>query len=97
MTQLAFKFTRPGARSPFTGFEWPQGEWVEAAEASGLRELKAFAIGLKRDWEAVVAGMTLEWSAGPTEGHVNRVKALKRQMFGRAGVDLLRKRVLLAS
>jgi transposase len=73
------------------------GGWVEAAEASGVRELKAFAIGLKRDWEAVVAGMTLGWSAGPTEGHVNRVKALKRQMFGRAGVDLLRKRVLLAS
>ena len=36
MTQLAFKFTRPGARSPFTGFEWPQGEWVEAEGAIGL-------------------------------------------------------------
>jgi transposase len=42
----------------------------------------------------VVAGLTLEWSTGPVEGQINRLKMLKRQMYGRAGVSLLRARVL---
>jgi hypothetical protein len=45
---------------------------------------------------AVTAGLTLPWNSGVVEGHVNRIKMLKRQMFGRAGFELLRKRVLLA-
>ncbi|KEG37940.1 hypothetical protein DJ64_24695 [Streptomyces griseorubens] len=45
--------------------------------------------------DAVTAGLTLPWSSGAVEGHVNRIKMLKRQMFGRAGFALLRKRVLL--
>lgn len=45
----------------------------------------------------VIAGLTLPWSSGVVEGHVNRIKMLKRQMFGRAGFHLLRKRVLLYS
>lgn len=49
---------------------------------------------LKRDWDAVVAGLSQEWSTGPVEGQINRLKMLKRQMYGRAGVDLLRARVL---
>jgi transposase len=48
------------------------------------------------DRDAVIAGLTLPWSSGVVEGHVNRTKMLKRQMFGRAGFSLLRKRVLLA-
>ncbi|MFG3532307.1 hypothetical protein ACGF8B_37100 [Streptomyces sp. NPDC047917] len=49
------------------------------------------------DWlDAVIAGLTLPWNSGVVEGHVNRIKMLKRQMFGRAGFQLLRKRVLLA-
>jgi transposase len=60
------------------------------------RALRAFAEGLARDRAAVVAGMTREWSAGPVEGHVNRAKLVKREMFGRANLDLLRRRVLLA-
>ena len=71
-------------------------QWVEAVVASGIAELVAFARGLEQDWDAVVAGLTLEWSSGQVEGQVNRVKLLKRQMFGRAKADLLRKRVLLA-
>ncbi|MEV5176507.1 hypothetical protein AB0L10_36700 [Streptomyces flaveolus] len=49
-----------------------------------------------RDLDAVIAGLTLPWNSGVVEGHVNRIRMLKRQMFGRAGFELLRKRVLLA-
>jgi hypothetical protein len=59
-------------------------------------ELRAFALGLRRDWDAVTAGLTLPWSSGAVEGHVNRIKTLKRQMYGRANLDPLRHRVLLA-
>jgi transposase len=71
--------------------------WAEAAELSDLPELRGFAAGLRRDWAAVTAGLELPWSSGQTEGQVNRLKLLKRQMFGRAGFDLLRRRLLLAS
>jgi transposase len=67
--------------------------WVERAMASGIEEMKGFCRGLRRDWEAVLAGLTLEWSNGPVEGQVNRLKVLKRAMFGRAGLPLLRARL----
>jgi transposase len=70
---------------------------VEQVEASDVPELRSFATGLRRDWAAVRAGLELSWSNGQTEGQVNRLKLLKRQMFGRAGFDLLRRRLLLAS
>ena len=69
--------------------------WVADAEASTLPELRKFATGLRRDWDAVMAGLSTEWSSGQVEGHVNRLKLIKRQMFGRGKPDLLRKRVLL--
>jgi transposase len=53
-------------------------------------------VGLRRDQDAVTAGLTREHSSGAVEGAVNRIKMLKRQMFGRAGFDLLRTRILLA-
>ena len=59
--------------------------------------ISGFAIGLTKDLDAVTAGLTLPHSSGPVEGNVNRIKMIKRQMYGRAGFDLLRKRVLLAS
>jgi transposase len=68
--------------------------WIERAVTSGIEELKSFGEGLRRDWEAVEAGLTLEWSSGPVEGQVNRLKMLKRQMFGRAGLALLRARIV---
>ncbi|MEU6682871.1 hypothetical protein [Streptomyces sp. NPDC046832] len=55
-----------------------------------------FAQHLERDIDAVTAGRTRPWNSGVVEGHVNRIKMLKRQMFGRAGFELLRKRILLA-
>jgi hypothetical protein len=68
--------------------------WRERVAGSGIVELERFSAGLQRDWDAVVAGLTLEWSTGPVEGQINRLKMLKRQMYGRAGVSLLRARVL---
>jgi transposase len=70
--------------------------WADRAENSPLSELRGFAKGLRRDWVAVTAGLTLPYSSGSVEGHVNRLKMIKRQMYGRANPDLLRKRVLLA-
>ena len=71
--------------------------WITAVEADDLPHLQSFAAGLKRDHAAVTNGLTLPYSSGPVEGHVNRIKMLKRQMYGRANLDLLRKRVLLAA
>ncbi len=68
--------------------------WVADAVASSIAPLASFARGLRDDWEAVVAGLSLKWSNGPVEGSVNRIKMIKRQMFGRANFDLLRRRVL---
>ncbi|MGX1546223.1 ISL3 family transposase [Streptomyces adustus] len=77
-----------------TGADLPA--WIRGVRADELPHLHAFSDGLERDMGAVVAGLTLPWSSGPVEGHVNRIKMLKRQMYGRASLPLLRKRVLLA-
>ncbi|MFQ5502669.1 MAG: transposase [Phycisphaerae bacterium] len=69
--------------------------WMtRVAEAEIPHELKVFARGLKSDYRAVEAALTLPWSNGPVEGHINRLKLIKRQMYGRASFDLLRQRVL---
>jgi transposase len=68
--------------------------FVEHCEQSGIAELVGFARGLRRDYAAVQAALRYRWSQGPTEGHINRLKLLKRQMYGRAKFDLLRQRVL---
>ncbi|MEU0950533.1 hypothetical protein ABZ379_49155 [Streptomyces canus] len=69
---------------------------LDAVRQDGLPSLRSLAAGIDRDLDAVTAGLTLPWSSGAVEGHVNRTKMLKRQMFGRAGFALLRMRVLLA-
>jgi hypothetical protein len=71
------------------------GTWAGQAQTSPVRELRSFAAGLRKDWAAVTAGLTLPYSSGSVEGNVNRIKMIKRQMYGRANPDLLRKRVLL--
>ncbi|MGW1659350.1 ISL3 family transposase [Streptomyces atratus] len=71
-------------------------EWLDAVRQDDLPGLHTLAAGIDRDRAAVIAGLTLPWNSGVVEGHVNRIKMLKRQMFGRAGFALLRKRVLLA-
>jgi transposase len=71
--------------------------WIAGVEADPLPELHSFTSGLKRDLDAVVNGLSLPHSSGAVEGAVNRIKMLKRQMYGRASFDLLRKRVLLSA
>ena len=68
--------------------------WLAQAEHSGIRELKSFAHGIRRDYAAVRATFTSEWSNGPVEAQVNCLKLQKRLMFGRANFDLLRLHVL---
>ncbi len=69
-------------------------DWLSRAEASASAEVRNFAEGIRRDESAVNAAVTTRWSNGPVEGHVNRLKTIKRQMFGRAGFTLLKARVL---
>jgi hypothetical protein len=71
----------------------PLAEWLAKAEGSGCAELRGFARGLRRDEAAVAAALTERWSNGPVEGAVNRLKLIKRSMYGRAGWELLRARV----
>ena len=71
-------------------------DWLDAVRQDDLPPIHSLAAGIDRDRDAVAAGLTLPWNSGVVEGHVNRIKMLKRQMFGRAGFTLLRKRVLLA-
>jgi transposase len=67
--------------------------WLAKAKTSLLCR---FAAGLRQDYVAIRAALSLPWSNGPTEGHINRLKCLKRQMYGRAKLDLLRQRLLAA-
>lgn len=68
--------------------------WVRVAGQSGIGPLIRFAYGLRKDFQAVLAAVETPWSNGQTEGQINRLKAIKRQMYGRAGFQLLRARVL---
>ena len=69
-------------------------EWLEDAGQSEFAKLRNFASGLRRDYQAVKAAFDSDWSNGQVEGQVNRLKTIKRQMYGRAKFDLLRARVL---
>jgi transposase len=68
--------------------------WIRAVVRDDLPALHSFVTGIRRDLNAVTAGLTLPYSSGPVEGHVNRIKTIKRQMYGRAKLDLLRQRIL---
>ncbi len=72
----------------------PIGLWIVKAFDCGVKELRSFANGLQKDFLAVREATTSPWSNGQTEGQVNRLKLLKRQMYGRANFDLLKARVL---
>lgn len=69
-------------------------EWYEKANSCQIKALENFARGIKEDWAAVENGVTYQWSNGQVEGQVNRLKMLKRQMYGRASHELLKKRFL---
>jgi len=69
--------------------------WLDPAAASSLRPCRSFAARLRRDYDAGRAGVELNGSTGPVEGPLNRLKLVKRTMFGRAGFALLQRRMLL--
>ena len=69
-------------------------EWIAKAKNCGIYSFKRFAKTLRRDWNAVQNALKESFSNGPVEGHINRLKTLKRQMYGRAGFELLRARLL---
>ncbi len=71
--------------------------WMSTVRACHIRELNSFVSGLERDKAAVLAGLTLPYSNGQTEGHITKLKLIKRMMYGRAGFPLLRQRVLHAA
>jgi transposase len=71
--------------------------WMAEAMHRGIEALARFARGLQEDLAAVTAGLTLEWSNGPGEGQITRLKRLKRQAYGRAGFPLLRQRLRYAA
>src|SRR6266851_5168230 len=73
------------------------GDWLETVQASAYASLKSLATGIGQDLLAVRAALELPYSNGQTEGQVTRLKLLKRQMYGRANLDLLRQRVLYAT
>jgi hypothetical protein len=71
-------------------------DWIQKAELSGPEAISIFADSVRQDLhDAVTAGLTLAYSSGVVEGHVNRIKTIKRQMYGRASFTLLRARILL--
>lgn len=70
------------------------GAWLDEAEGSSLSEIRTFARGVRQDETAIRAAVALPWSTGQVEGQVNRLKLIKRSMYGRASFGLLRQRVL---
>jgi transposase len=70
-------------------------DWIQKAEVRGPEAIGVFASSVHQDLPAVTAGLTLSYSSGTVEGHVTRIKTIKRQMYGRASFTLLRARILL--
>ena len=70
--------------------------WLEVAARCEASVMKKFAAGMKKDLAAVRAGLTEEWSNGPVEGFIHKLKLVKRQGYGKAGFDLLKARMLAA-
>jgi transposase len=91
--QLSTSFARLVREQDAAGWE----AWVAAASASASPEWARFVNGLQRDAAAVRAALSEPWSQGAVEGHVHRLKLIKRAMYGRGSFELLRKRVLLAA
>ncbi|GAA3449610.1 transposase [Dactylosporangium matsuzakiense] len=68
--------------------------WLTTIEGDDLPALRSLTVGMRRDQDAITNGLTLTYSSGAVEGAVTRAKAVKRAMYGRANLDLLRKRIL---
>jgi len=90
LAQEFIQMVRERQAEPFDG-------WLQRASASGIAELQSFVVGVERDKAAVVAALSSPYNNGQVEGQVNRLKLIKRSMYGRAKFDLLRRRVLARS
>jgi transposase len=71
--------------------------WLTQAATNPVREVRTFAASIRKDQAAVQAALDYPWSSGRVEGHITRIKLVKRQMYGRGSLDLLKRRVMLAS
>ncbi|WP_369229274.1 transposase [Streptomyces sp. R21] len=89
------ELVRDFAQMPVRRTGADQPDWIRAARAARQPGISGFAHGLNTDLEAVIAGLTVHWSSGGTEGAVNRMKKTKRQLYGRSGFQLLRKMISL--
>ncbi|CAM3374234.1 hypothetical protein JHFBIEKO_5354 [Methylobacterium mesophilicum] len=83
----------PSGRSDVEAFD----EWLGDAQNCGVRIVENFAASIGQDGDAVRSALTLPWSSGQAEGQITRLKLLKRAMYGRANLDLLRRRFLVAA
>lgn len=92
--QRAYHFGQAFLRLVRQQFDKALTPWLTAALDSGISELRQFSKGLVQDQPAVQAALSLPWSSGQVEGQVNRLKLIKRQMYGRAKFDLLKLRFL---
>ena len=91
MRRLAMRFRGLLRGGTAEGLDaWPDPD----ARASGIYAMQRFAKTIRQDLEAVRNAMSEPWSNGQTEGQINRLKTLKRAMYGRAGVELLRARMM---
>ena len=93
MHDLIHEFVRMVRQREPDGFD----SGLTICRNSAIPELRNFADGLLRDYAAVQAALTLPWSTGPVEGHINRLKLIKRSGYGRMQMALLRQRVLHAT
>ncbi|MBA3767877.1 MAG: transposase [Acidobacteria bacterium] len=87
LAQEFIRIVRERSSNQFNG-------WLRSAMQSKLKEFVSFARGLSEDHQAVTNALRYEWSNGQLEGQVNRLKLIKRMMYGRAKFDLLKARVL---
>jgi transposase len=94
--QIAYELAQEFIQMVRTRTAAPFDDWLLRVEAAKIPELQSFAAGLRRDYAAVRAALSLPESNGQVEGQINRLKFIKRSMYGRANFDLLRQRVLAA-
>ena len=83
---------QPLGKTDVTAFD----EWLGDAQTCGVRVVESFAGSIGQDGDAVRSALTLPWSSGQAEGQITRLKLLKRAMYGRANLDLLRRQLLIA-
>jgi transposase len=87
----------PAASRPIRAAQIPLARWIADATACGIRAIETFAKVLAQDDSAARAALAMPWSNGQAEGQITKLKLLKRSMYGRAKLDLLRHRLLLAA